>query len=138
MIGVDTNILVRYLIRDDEDQYEQARAAMAALTPEQPGFVSLVSLLETVWLLRRTYKIPRHEVLSTVAALAAADAIRLQEQEAVEAAVALARRESCDLPDALVAVFGAACDYTLTFDKAAARLPGMRQPGVPSAGEAGR
>ena len=125
MIGLDTNMLVRYLVRDDPDQSEQAQTAFARFTPDCPGYVSLVTLLETVWLLRRTYKVPSDDILGTVTALVASDAIRLQEEPTVTQAISLARQHACDLPDALVAVFGAACSETLTFDRHAAQLPGM-------------
>jgi len=126
MIGIDTNILVRYLVEDDEEQANHARTVVANFTPEKPGFISLVTLLETVWLLRRTYKVPRNDVLRTLAALLASQAIRIQEQVAVDRAITLAQQENCDLPDALVSVFGSECIYTLTFDHKAATLPGMK------------
>ena len=126
MIGIDTNVLVRYLTNDDEDQGRRARAAIDGFTPDEPGFVSLVTLVETLWLLRSTFKVSREDLLRTVTALVASDRIHLQDEPAVDAAIALARQANCDLPDALVATLGSACHHTWTFDRRAARLPGMK------------
>ena len=51
MIGLDTNILVRYLAQDDAEQAKRANRIIDRLTPENPGFVPLVALVELVWVL---------------------------------------------------------------------------------------
>ena len=62
MIGLDTNILVRYLTQDDPIQSPKAREIIERrLTEENPGFVSIVAMVETVWVLDRAYKLAAHE-----------------------------------------------------------------------------
>ena len=135
MIGLDTNVLVRYLVHDDEAQYTWAVRAMGELTPEEPGFISLVTLVETMWVLQRTYGVSRLETLAAVETLVANESIQFQDEIDVEDALALARSAGCDVADALVAVLGSGCTHTWTFDRKAARLPGMRLLGTPPATE---
>jgi len=127
MIGVDTNIVVRYLMADDEVQSPRAKTIMDGFTEEDPGFISLVTLLETVWVLKRRYKVAQEDTLRTLTALMASPVLRIQEESAVDEALEISRRENCDFPDALVAVLGtrAGCSRTLTFDRKAATIPGM-------------
>ncbi|MDE2906398.1 MAG: PIN domain-containing protein, partial [Acidobacteriota bacterium] len=54
MIALDTNVLVRYLVDDDPEQAETARALLASVTPTRPGFVCREVMVELVWVLRRT------------------------------------------------------------------------------------
>ena len=127
MIGLDTNVLVRYLMLDDEIQTPQAKAIMDGFTEENPGFISLPTLLELLWVLKRRYKIPKEKSLHVVAALLASPVLCFQENNAVNEALEIARRENNDLPDVLVSIFGrdAGCSRTLTFDQKAAIIPGM-------------
>jgi len=128
MIGLDTNILVRYLVNDDATQYEQATAVIdQAAADQEPCFISIATLLETLWVLRGTYKVSRADILRTVSALIASDLIVLMDEELVAAAVDISRTHNCDLPDALIAEMGrhAGCRHTLTFDKKASSIPGM-------------
>ncbi|MDR2973144.1 MAG: type II toxin-antitoxin system VapC family toxin [Propionibacteriaceae bacterium] len=127
MIGLDTNVLVRYLVEDDKDQSQRARAIVAQLTAEEPGFISLVTLLETIWLLQRSYKVDRLAIRRAMSTLVASPALVIHENAAVEEALAMAEAHDHDLPDALLAVLGrrAGCAETMTFDRRAARLPGM-------------
>jgi predicted nucleic-acid-binding protein len=56
MIALDINVLVRYLVQDDPEQAALAsRLIEDVLTPSEPGFVSLVVLAQTAWLLERVY-----------------------------------------------------------------------------------
>ncbi len=64
MIGLDTNILARFFAQDDPEQGLRAEALLQSLTPETPGFISLVSLTELVWVLRGTYRMPRARLVS--------------------------------------------------------------------------
>ncbi|MCL2737079.1 MAG: type II toxin-antitoxin system VapC family toxin [Propionibacteriaceae bacterium] len=127
MIGVDATVLVRYLVRDDEEQTARAKSVMEGFTVDEPGFIPMVVLLETAWLLRRTYKVPREDVLATVEALVASDLIHVQDESVVAEALATARMHGCDLPDALLVAQArhAGCARTVTFDRRAVGLPGM-------------
>jgi predicted nucleic-acid-binding protein len=128
VIGLDSNVLLRYLTADDPVQSPAARAVLAARTPADPAYISLVALVETAWSLRSAYGQDRAGVNRVVGALVAANAVVVQEREAVEAALAEATASGADFPDALIAVLGrrAGCDDTVTFDRRAAAIAGMR------------
>lgn len=57
MIGLDTNVVVRYLVQDDPDQSPVASAVIDALTETNPGYVSVVTVVEIYWVLRRAYQV---------------------------------------------------------------------------------
>ncbi|MDR0415832.1 MAG: type II toxin-antitoxin system VapC family toxin [Propionibacteriaceae bacterium] len=141
MIGLDTNVLLRYLAADDPVQSPAARDLLEARTADDPAYISLVTLLETCWTLRSAFGRDRAAVNAVVGALAALDEIVLQEPAAVAEALAVAEGWPADFPDALVAVLGrrAGCGQTATFDRRAAAIPGMAlvAPAEPATG-AGR
>jgi len=126
LIGLDTNVLARYLAQDDPDQSARATRLIESLDDENPGFVSLVVLSELHWVLRRAYNVSREDVATVVRRLLDAREITVQEPDAVRRA--LNRPGPADFPDALISELGllAGCDYTATFDRRAARLSGMK------------
>jgi len=133
LIGLDTNVLARYLAQDDPDQSARATQLIESLDDENPGFVSLVVLSELHWVLRRAYNVSRDDVATVVRRLLDATEITVQEPDAVRRA--LSRPGPADFPDALISELGvlAGCDYTATFDRRAARLSGMKL--VPAVGK---
>ena len=125
MIGLDTNVLVRYLAQDDAIQARQAtRIIERQLTEESPGFISLVTMVETVWALDRIYGLSNHEIAAAVERILQADTLLVQnEQEAFTAMIAL-KTGVGSFSDALIGALGewAGCAITLTFDGKAKRL----------------
>ncbi len=124
MIGLDTNILLRYLAQDDPAQSRKATAIIErSLTAEDPGFVSLVSILEIVWVLRSLYKRSPAQIADHLEMLLAADTLELQNEQEVYQAVIALRNGSGSFEDALIGALGAwrGCSATLTFDQNAAR-----------------
>ena len=124
MIGLDANVLLRYLTADDAVQSPLARDLIdGCLRDGEPLYVSLVTLVETIWTLRSAFGASRQDLCDTVVALATTDGVRLQEPDAVERAVALSRATGCDLSDAIVGELGraAGCAHTATFDITSAR-----------------
>jgi predicted nucleic-acid-binding protein len=75
MTGLDTNILVRYLTQDDPVQSAKATEIIERLTENLPGFVSLVAMTETVWVLDRIYKLPGEEIADSIEGLLQADTL---------------------------------------------------------------
>lgn len=132
MIGVDTNVLVRYLAQDDEAQSAAAAQVIDGFTPEAPGFVSQVALVETVWVLTRSYRMTRSAIADTVEALLRARELVIEGAEAGYLALATYRSTKADFSDALIAHGGrlAGCRETVTFDKGAASAAGMRLIGA--------
>jgi predicted nucleic-acid-binding protein len=125
MIGLDTNVLVRYLAQDDATQSLQASQIIERqLTEDRPGFISLVTIVETVWVLDRVYGLSNHEIAAAVECVLQAGTLLVQnEQEAFTAMVAL-KTGTGSFSDALIGALGAwaGCTATLTFDKKTKRL----------------
>jgi len=128
MIGLDTNILVRYLTQDDPLQSAKATELIERrLSEENPGFVSLVAMVETAWVLERSYGLAEVEVAAAVERLLQADVLVVEsEQEVFTAMIALKQRRG-SFADALIGALGvkAGCSLTVTFDQKALRLPGF-------------
>ena len=131
MIGLDTNILVRYFAQDDPVQTPQATEIMERrLTPDCPGFVSIVAMVETVWVLERAYRLADNRIAAVIEQMLEADVLVVEnEHEVFTAMVALKDRRG-SFADALIAALGAraGCARTLTFDQKALRLPGFELP----------
>jgi predicted nucleic-acid-binding protein len=128
VIGLDTNVLVRYLVQDDPEQSAVAAAVVEGLDEHHRGFISLVVLVELHWVLRRAYGIGPGEVLAVVDQLLRARELAIQESDLVRRSWRQAMA-GADLADALVAELGVAagCEHTVTFDRRAATTLGMRQ-----------
>jgi predicted nucleic-acid-binding protein len=131
MIGLDTNVLVRYLTQDDPVQSLKATEVIERrLTPSNPGFLSVVTMAETVWVLERAYGLTAREIAAAVERILQVEVLVVEnEQEVFAATVALKQRQGT-FADALIAELGAraGCTHTLTFDKKALRLPAFRRP----------
>jgi predicted nucleic-acid-binding protein len=130
MIGLDTNVIVRYVVRDDPEQTAQADAVFQLLTARRPGFVATVVLAELWWVLGRHYRYDRGLLCDFVRQLLASDELRVQDVRAAQAALAAADG-GADFADALIAQAGviAGCELVVTFDRRAVRA-GMRDVGV--------
>ena len=126
MIGVDTNVLVRYLVKDDPQQSAAASALFASFSPESTGYLSVPVLVETFWVLRRAYKASHVEIAEVLVNLASSEELTVEHSDLVRQAARLAA-EGFDFADTLIALIGrdAGCDYTATFDAQAATLRGM-------------
>lgn len=118
MIGLDTNILLRALTQDDPVRSPVADLLIAQLTPQQPGYIDLIVLAETVWNLRRRYGANREDVFGTVETLLQSPSFVVAERGAVVEALETARPENLDFADALIGTLNkrAGCGSTLTFD----------------------
>jgi predicted nucleic-acid-binding protein len=131
MIGLDTNIVVRYLTQDDPVQSAQAADIIERkLTATNPGFVSVVTMAEVVWVLDRAYGLSGPEIVIAIERMLQVDVLAIEnEQEVFAAAIAL-RQGRGTFADALIGELGrkAGCAYTLTFDRRAVRLPDSRLP----------
>lgn len=131
MIGLDTNILVRYLAQDDPVQSPQATQIIErGLTEDQPGFISLVTMAETVWVLSKAYGMSDREIAAAVERMLQADTLSIQNEQEVFTAATILRTSAGSFSDALIAALGiwAGCSSTLTFDRKATRLKGFELP----------
>lgn len=128
MIALDTNLLMRYLTQDDPVQSPKATRIIQRLTEEEPGFVSLVTVLEILWVRKSIYKRTPSQIADEIEMILAADTLEVQnEQEVYQAVVAL--RRTGEFEDGLIGALGLwrGCSATLTFDvNAAQRLHGFK------------
>lgn len=131
MIGIDTNVLIRYLAQDDDTQSPIASRIIDGLTADAPGYISIVVLVEAVWVLSRSYKASRERVAGTIELLLRARELVVEGAEAAYLALGTYQSSNADFADALIAHSArlAGCGETLTFDKAAAASAGMRLAG---------
>lgn len=122
MIGLDTNVVVRYLVQDDPDQSAIASALIDDLTETDPGYLSLVTVIEVYWVLRRAYRVEADRCAELLAGLLDSREIRVDRDAIVRAALTVSRG-GVDFPDAVIAELGraAGCEKTVTFDRSAAR-----------------
>jgi len=128
MIGLDTNILVRYLTQDDAVQSAKATEILERrLTPNNPGFVSVVAIVETAWVLDRAYSLTAQEIATAVERLLQVEVLTIESEQEVFTAMVALKQGRGSFADALIAELGAraGCTRTLTFDQKAGRLPGF-------------
>jgi predicted nucleic-acid-binding protein len=130
MMGLDTNVLLRYLAQDDPKQSPRSTEIIERrLTEQEPGFVSLVTILEVVWVLKSLFNRSRQEIANDIEMLLAADTLEVQNEQEVYLAVVSLRNGVGTFEDALIGTLGAwrGCSATLTFDEdAAKRLHGFQ------------
>lgn len=117
MLGVDSNVLLRFLTGDNKA--EQAEAARLIGSAERGGlFLNSIVLVEVHWLLRRAFKRSKEEVLQALDDLVDSRQFTIEERERVIRAIAIARSSRADFTDAMIALGNeaAGCDRTATFD----------------------
>lgn len=127
MIGLDTNILVRYLIQDDPKQSELAVQLIEGVcSTEEPGFIAIPVLFEMIWVLRRAYRFDRSSVAEVIGLLLRAERITVESEQMVRLAL-LDFKDGADFTDALIGHRNraAGCRTTATFDHRAAALRGF-------------
>jgi len=128
MIGIDTNVLLRLLVRDDDAQLRAAERFIAThCSPDDPGFVSLVVIVETAWALRRVYLYDRSQIAAALGSLLDVAELEIESAAEVRFAISDFATSAAGLVDCLVARTNltAGCDYTVTFDRKAAKLKGF-------------
>ena len=131
MIGLDKNILVRYLTQDDPIQSAKATEIIERrLTSENPGYVSIVVMVETVWVLDRAYGLTAQEIAAAVERVLQTDVLVVENEQEVFTAMTALKTGQGSFADALITALGArrGCSRTLTFDQKALRLPGFALP----------
>ena len=126
MIGLDSNVIIRHLTQDDPVQSPKATEVFERrLTQRNPGFVSVVAIVETAWVLERAYGFGDNDIARAIERLLGTDVLVFQDEDAVFTALTALQARLGSFADALIGVLGskAGCSLTLTFDARAARLP---------------
>lgn len=128
MIALDTNVLVRYIMQDDDVQAARASALIESLSSTDPALVPLVVIVELAWVLQRSYKLSREQVTQAVEALLSSRELIVAQSGTVWSALRAYRSGKGDFADCLIARCAVAdgCTRTMTFDRAAARHSGMQ------------
>ena len=126
MIALDTNVLVRYLVNDDPRQAEAARALLAELTSERPGFVCREVAVELSWVLDRAYGFPRDRIATVFEELVASEELHFEAADDVIRAADSYRRGGAGISDQMIAAAArrSGADPLYTFDRQAAQLRG--------------
>ncbi len=120
MIGLDTNVLVRYIVKDDRAQFARARRVIEErLTPEEPGWIGLIVTAELVWALRFHYDYTREEIAGVIERLLYSSDVKFEHEATVARALDLFRQFRIDFADALIALSneGNGCSSTVSFDQ---------------------
>jgi predicted nucleic-acid-binding protein len=128
MIGLDTNVLVRYVAQDDPKQTPMANDLIESLTAAAPGYVGLVSVVELVWVLTDCYALTKDQLCEVLATLLQTKEIVVANADTVWQALRSFKEGKADFADCLIERFAneAGCDYTATFDRDAAKHCAMR------------
>ena len=127
MIALDTNVLVRYLVRDDEQQAESARALLESLTTERPGYVCREVVVELVWVLERAYGVSRERIATILQELVATQSLVVEASDDVARAGIRYAAGGPGFSDLMIlaAADRAGARPLHTFDRKAARIEGV-------------
>lgn len=128
MIALDTNVLLRFLVQDDPLQAQLATEVIDQLTDDARGFVSREVLIELVWVLERAYRFGRAEIAVALDGLLSATELEIEGSNDVAPALELYRNDGFGFADLMIAAAArrAGSSEMVTFDRKAARLPGVR------------
>lgn len=124
MIGIDTNVLLRFLVDDDPAQNDIARRWLSGRTTVDPVFISAVTIAETVWVLTRTLDYSVDVVSDMLRDLLASDAVSIEHGDELGFLLGESTSKKAEIADYLIAWSAerAGCSHTVTFDRRAARL----------------
>ncbi|MGH6872064.1 MAG: PIN domain-containing protein [Rhizomicrobium sp.] len=128
MIGLDTNVLIRYLTQDDPLLSPKATALVEReLSIENPGYVTVITMVEIAWVLGSSYGLPDEQVADNIERILGADALLVEREQYVYRAMLSLREGAADFSDALIGLLAgrAGCSHTVTFDRRASRLDGF-------------
>jgi predicted nucleic-acid-binding protein len=128
MLGIDTGVLIRFLVRDDEAQFEKARKLIKREVAAGGGvLVNQWVLLETEWVLRSRYGLPKNLIIQTLSGLLDASNVRFEDEAAIEEALFIWKDSAADFADCLIGAKNRrlGCRTTASFDVRASKLPGF-------------
>ena len=124
MIGIDTNVLVRYVAQDDAEQCQEVNRLFEQASARNRLFISVVVVVESIWVLRRRYQLTSEQVLELIRSLAASKKVSLERTEMFTGLLSQTGLKARDITDAIIAAIAkdVGCDQFFTFDKKLARL----------------
>lgn len=130
MKGIDTNVLVRYIVQDDPAQSKLATHFMEReCTAESPAFINGMVICELVWVLESAYEYSRHEIANVIEQILRTREFQIHEPEMLWQSLWGYQHKGADFADHYIASINrhAGCEYTVTFDKKAARVEYFKQ-----------
>ena len=128
MLGIDTNVLVRFLVRDNEVQFEKARKLIKReVSAGRRVFVNQLVIMETEWVLRSRYVVPKNQIIEAISALLDATDVQFEDEPTIEEALFIWKDTTADFADCLIGAKNRrlGCRATASFDAKAAKLPGF-------------
>ena len=126
MLGIDTNVLVRFLVRDDEAQFEKARKLIKReVSAGRRIFVNQLVLMETEWVLRSRYGVKKDQIIDSISSLLDANDLQIEDEPSVEEAVFVWRDSNAEFADCLIGAKNRrlGCRATASFDQKSWKLP---------------
>ncbi len=128
MIGLDTNVIVRYVAQDDPKQSPKATRLIESLTANSPGFITVVSIIELVWVLSSCYGSTKGEICGVLETLLRTKELVVAQADTVWKALRVFRNGTADFADCLIerSANEVGCSHTATFDVGAAKNCGMQ------------
>ncbi|MHB1587430.1 MAG: PIN domain-containing protein [Acidiferrobacteraceae bacterium] len=128
MLGIDTNVLVRFLVRDDEAQFERARRLIKReVSAGRRVFVNQLVIMETEWVLRSRYAVTKQQIIEALSGLLDAADVQFEDEPAMEQALFLWKDTPADFADCLIGAKNRrlGCRATASFDAKVSKLPGF-------------
>jgi predicted nucleic-acid-binding protein len=129
MASIDTNVLVRYIVQEEDSQFAIVMQLLDECAPEgRPLFVPITVALELEWVLRSNFQVGKPDLISTLSQLLSATELSFQSEAALEVALARYRDSSADFADCVHGALAAQAgeEPLWTFDKRAARVDGVK------------
>jgi predicted nucleic-acid-binding protein len=127
MIGLDTNVLVRYIMQDDVKQSLKATKLIESLDGDNPGYITMVSIVELYWVLTVSYELTGQQAAQALEAILRTKQFLVERADQVMRALHVFEEGKADLADCLIerSASGAGCERTMTFDVKASKYAGM-------------
>lgn len=125
MIGLDTNVLIRYITQDDESQSKIASDVIESqISTDNLGYITLTVLVEVSWVLASSYKVPRGQLLDIIHNILTTKQFQVERSDAAYLALRKCRESNGDFSDALISAISEqdGCSKVVTFDKKAASV----------------
>jgi predicted nucleic-acid-binding protein len=127
VIGLDTNVIVRYIMQDDVKQSSLATRLIEARSAASPGFVPMVAVVELAWVMASAYELDKRQLIAALEGLLRTKELVVEGAETVWKALRLYQSANADFADCLIERSASAhgCESTVTFDRDAAKSAGM-------------
>ena len=135
-MALDTNVMVRYLVRDDAAQAEAARSLLEGLSADRPGFICREVIVEVAWVLERAYRFSRTQISDVLVELSATDSLVVEAADDVARAALQYRQGGPGFADLMILAAAARTEATplYTLDRALGKAEGaaLVEPASPS------